>query len=316
MSDLTCEQVRDAIELYTAGEADSPTRAAVGRHLQACAACSESHREAQQLLGLLDQRFQETERLQRLWSRLESERKRAQRPVRLVLWRPMAAAAAVLVTLGLSGWLGPGRSGAPSGPELAVGWNQRSAPAAPGLPEAMMVRTNIAAKESDATAQAMNAAAIPEYELNLGGMTTAEFRREVRAAAGTDRLPQPPDVDLTLDIRNAGRDVLPLRLDDERTRLTLDLQGPGVLDVPAPAAAWPLAGLGVVRIAAGGAYPVPVRRLVYGSRGAVRYLYWTAPGEYTVTITLRVPLDTDPLAGTREVVTSSGPIRVRVGDAR
>ncbi len=113
MSDWTCDRVEGWIDLYAAGEADGPTRAAVGRHLQACEGCAESHRQAQQLHGLLDQRFQESARLERLWSRLDAKPERARRPTRLALWRAAALAASVLLTFGLFGWLGPGEPGVP-----------------------------------------------------------------------------------------------------------------------------------------------------------------------------------------------------------
>ena len=66
MNDWTCDKVEDRIDLYAAGEADASTRAAVGRHLKVCPACAESHRQARQTLGLLDQTYQESERLERL----------------------------------------------------------------------------------------------------------------------------------------------------------------------------------------------------------------------------------------------------------
>jgi anti-sigma factor RsiW len=56
MSDWTCEHVEDWIDLYAAGEADAPIRAAVSRHLKACPSCAESHVQARQLIELLDQR--------------------------------------------------------------------------------------------------------------------------------------------------------------------------------------------------------------------------------------------------------------------
>ena len=308
MSDWTCEQVEDSLDLYAAGEADAPTLAAVARHLRDCPRCQESQRQAQQLIGLLDQRFQEPDRLQRLWGRLEAERKPTPVILRPMVWRAAALAASVLAAFGLSGWLG--LAGGFSPPRVQVAAVVQPPLAAPSGVEAMMVRTNPASKAMDAT-QAAGEATL-ELPLDLGGKATAEFRRDVHAAAGTDRLPPPPAVDLALEVHNAGREVLPLRFGDERTELTLDLQGPGVLDMPAAGAAPPLAGLGVVHLAPGETYRVSIRRLAYGSRGAVRYLYWTAPGEYKLTITLRAPMEADPLAGTREFAATTGPIKVRV----
>jgi anti-sigma factor RsiW len=309
MSDLTCEQVEGSLDLYAVGEGDAPTRAAVARHLRDCPRCQESQRQAHQVRGLLEQRFQEPERLQRLWRRLEAERKPAPMILRPALWRTAALAASVLVAFGLSAWLHPAASVRSPGVQLAA-----VAPRTlevPGGAEAMMVRVSPAAKSVDA-AQAAEAEAL-QYPLDLGGKTAAEFRRAVRAEADADRLPPPPVVDLALDVRNAGREVLPLRFGDERTELKLELRSPGVLDVPAAGAPPPIEGPALVRLAPGEIWRVPVRRLAYGTRGAVRYLYWTAPGDYKLTITLRVPVEADPLAGAREVVMTTGPIEVRVG---
>ena len=314
MSDWTCDQVEGWIDLYAAGEADGATRAAVGRHLKACPACAESHRQAQQVVGLLDQRFQESERLERLWSRLEAEPKRARRPVRMVLWRASALAASALVALGLSGWLGPGEPGAPAGLQVAAVVNPPAARFAPHTAE-MIPGHDFALKAADAAAPGMREAE-PVYALDLWGKTPAEFRRDVQAAARTGLPPSPPAVDLDLTVSNPGREALPLHFGEKGTELILDLQGPGVLDVPAPNTPAPLAGVGAVRLGPGDTFPLPIRELAYGSPGAVRYLYWTEPGEYTLTVTLRVRVGADPLAGARDVRATAGPFRVRVAPER
>ena len=221
MSDWTCDRVEGWIDLYAAGEADGPTRAAVGRHLQACEGCAESHRQAQQLHGLLDQRFQESARLERLWSRLDAKPERARRPTRLALWRTAALAASVLLTFGLFGWLGPGEPGVPPSVQLAAVLNRPPAAVVPEPPGAMVARNEFTAKVLDA------AKGTVAYSLSLGGKTPAEFRDAVCAAARTGLPPPPPAVDLELTVRNPGRDVLSLRFEDKETELLLDLQGPG-----------------------------------------------------------------------------------------
>ncbi len=304
MSDWICDRVEGWIDLYAAGETDTSTRAAVGRHLQECPACAEAHGKGQQLLGLLDQRFQESERLQRLWSRLEAEPKRARRPIRLALWRAAALAASVLLTFGLFGWLGPGEPGSPPALQLAAVLNP---PPAAFAPEAKVARNEFSPKALDAAKQAATV-----YPLKLGGKSPAEYRAEVRAAARTGLPPPPPAVDLELTIRNPGRDVLSIRLDDPATELLLDLQGPGALDAPAPNAPDPLGGQGAIRLAPGGAFSIPIRQLAYGPLGTVHYLYWTEPGEYTLTVLLRAAVETDTHTERRTVVVLSGPIKILV----
>ena len=131
MSAWTCEQVEPLIDLYAAGECDVPAGAAGERHLAACPACRESCRQARQLSGLLDQRFQESERLQRLWARVDAEPRRARRLESPFGWRAAAIAAAVLLTFGLSDLLGPVAPVSPDG-QLTARLNPPGEHFAPG----------------------------------------------------------------------------------------------------------------------------------------------------------------------------------------
>ncbi len=295
MSDWTCDKVEGWIDLYAAGEADGPTRAAVGRHLKACPACAESHQHAQQLLGLLDQGAQESERLERLWSRLGAEPVRARRPASLRLWRAAALAASVLVAVGLSGWLGLGGPGESAGPQVAV-LKPAGARFAPRGPEAMMA-PGMEAKEVDAGPPG---AAEDEvvYTLDLAGKTPDELRRGILAAARAGEPSPPPEVNLEVTIPNTGRGLPPLDFAARDTELVLDLQGPGVVRVAASHAPAPLARLKTVVFTPGDSYVLQIRKLAERSPGAVHYLYWTEPGEYTLTVRLRV-MAADPLAGRR-----------------
>jgi len=116
MKPLTCSEVEAQIELLAAGECDEPTSSAIREHLAGCPLCAEAFRSAQQLLGLLDLRFQETERLERLQQRLAAEQvpvvqsKARKLPF---LRRAGALAAMLLVAVGLFLWLRPGPSSGP-----------------------------------------------------------------------------------------------------------------------------------------------------------------------------------------------------------
>jgi hypothetical protein len=98
MTPLSCDEVRAQIDLYAAGEGDEPARAAIGRHLTRCPGCARAHEEAQQLLGLLDLRFQEPRRLERLRDRIEAEARPRPARARLIRFpRQLAALAAMLL---------------------------------------------------------------------------------------------------------------------------------------------------------------------------------------------------------------------------
>src|SRR5262249_4880478 len=98
MTPLSCDEVRTQIDLYAAGECGEPARSAIGRHLTRCPGCARAHEEARQLVGLLDLRFGEPRRLERLRDRIEAEAR--PRPARLRLLRfprQVAALAALLL---------------------------------------------------------------------------------------------------------------------------------------------------------------------------------------------------------------------------
>jgi len=99
---MNCREVEEHIELFAAGECPPAIAVDVERHMATCAACRQCVAETRQLLALLDQRFHEPERLRRLQARLDAVDRRA--PLR---YRWLAAAAALLLAVGLGWWLIP-----------------------------------------------------------------------------------------------------------------------------------------------------------------------------------------------------------------
>jgi hypothetical protein len=128
MKTLACDDVEAQIELYAAGECDPAASAAVRAHLAGCDRCGRSMEEARRLLGLLDARYQEQERLTRLWDRLETEEGRPFWPPSMKhpwLRRAVALAAMLLLVVGLFGWLSGDRSGTgPGTTELQLAVNR------------------------------------------------------------------------------------------------------------------------------------------------------------------------------------------------
>jgi ferric-dicitrate binding protein FerR (iron transport regulator) len=122
MNRLTCLEVEVQIELFALNECPRPLQQAMAAHVASCPSCQGSLREARLLLGLLDLEYQESERLERLFDRLDAERRPVRR--RTPQWpRQLAALAAlVLIALGLTWWT-------PTGPETII------EPIAPGRME-------------------------------------------------------------------------------------------------------------------------------------------------------------------------------------
>jgi hypothetical protein len=153
MKPLTCSEVEAQIELFAAGECDEPTSSAIREHLADCPHCAEALRPAQQLLGLLDIRFQEAERLERLRQRLAAEQVpvvQSQARILPFLRRAGALAAMLLVAVGLFLWLRPGPTSGPGDKgdgDLAIRktndfsqWSRTVLPSSVAVEEAKLTR--------------------------------------------------------------------------------------------------------------------------------------------------------------------------------
>jgi hypothetical protein len=303
MSGITCEQAAANIDLLAAEACDGPAGAETTAHVASCPACEAKYRQARELMGLLDLRMREPESLQKLWRNVKPEAKRRSSRILAFPRRAAALAAMLLLAFGLSRGLAP--SGGTTGLDLRASLALPEADI--GFPEHVLVRT---VPQDLAAPAAKGARERLEYVLDLDGLPTAEFRRAVIGG----RLP-PPEVQLSLELHNDGDRPMRIDLDDERASLTLDVRGPSVASVAAPPQAEaPLRGVGAVPLAPGGGKRLTIDRLADGVRGAVRYHYWTAAGDYTVTAEVRVPVETDPLVGRRMRTFSTGPLRIHVAE--
>jgi hypothetical protein len=290
MSLPACHDIREQLDLYTARECDEAAARAVGEHLARCPDCARAHDQLRELLGLLDLHFQEPDRLRRLHDRLRAED--ARRGVRRqpVVRRVSALAALVLLTFTLSWWSGSVVRHSPGDTAGTLALSIRRAPGPERAPAVAMVRGNPQAREQP-------------YILDLGGGTPEELTRRLRADEGSDRLPPPPAVNLTLVLRNTGHRPLRVAVGGETTELRLVLQGPGVVRVRARAQVVPeQLAPGVVTVLPGRELTLQVPRLIEGSRDGVRYVYWTRPGDYTLTVHYRLAVAPAPAGARRAVI--------------
>jgi len=203
MSPLTCPQVEDRLELYAADECDTAEAQAILSHLSDCPLCAAACDEARQLMGLLDLRLQEPERLRRLQDRLAAEDNPRRQVLRFptTLRRVAALAALLLLTIGPIGWLMQGLQTTEDNVGLTIALNEKPAvlqriPADIMAP-AMEKRGPEEANERDAPARLS------------------------------------PPVELSLRLRNTTDKPLHVWLSGTKTELLLDVRGPGVKCVPA-----------------------------------------------------------------------------------
>jgi hypothetical protein len=286
MSPLTCQEAEAQL-----------VRSAVRRHLETCPACTAAHQQTQQLIGLLDLHFQEPERLERLFARLETEpvRRAASPRVLPFLRRAAALAALVLVTVGVTRLLGPHpwpEAGSP--PVLAMALQIGPAQSAPApLKDRDPREKMLPGGKIDKSVVGPVAAAMKKVTLAFEpkGQTPAEFRRHLRAAAGTDRLPAPLPLDLQVTLRNTtGHDLLVWP--GSPTEVTLEVRGPGAVTVEAPG---PVSGASEpVTLAPGASHTFTFDRFAYHSDGMNRQVYLTEPGDYTVTARVRAAVSPPP----------------------
>jgi hypothetical protein len=198
MSPLSCPDVEarlDLYALYAADECDPTEAEAVRRHLADCPRCAAACDEARQLVGLLELRLQEPERLGRLETRVAAE----ERPARLVLRFPAALrrvaalAAMLLLTAGPVGWLMRGLPPAEFAGGLAVAL--REEPMRRGAAEAML------APAADVVRGMPKGA--PEVKLDLVLRNTTDRPMRVWVAG--------PQTDLRLELRGPGVRSTPVK---------------------------------------------------------------------------------------------------------
>ena len=118
----------------------------------------------------------------------------------------------------------------------------------------------------------------------------------------------PPAIDAVLEIRNTGKTEWVVLVGGDANVMMLNLKGPGVIDLtPQLAFTADFRLPKEVRIEAGKAYEIPLKQLSDGFRGASHYLYWTQPGEYTLSATYQLA---NPDGAKGQVLTSA-PVKLK-----
>jgi hypothetical protein len=134
------------------------------------------------------------------------------------------------------------------------------------------------------------------YPLDTGGLTPAEYRKRIDdAVKAGGRPPAAPAVDLTIEVKNTSDRPVSVWVKGDPVVLTLELKGDGAVNAD------PLLPFTLefripeaVEIAPGKTYTIPVKGLTSGFRGASRFSYWTAPGEYQMVATLQTGVSPAP----------------------
>jgi len=291
---MTCQEVEALLDLFAADACDPPTRDAVQLHLRQCEACAASYAESQRVQGLLDVHLNKAglERLQRHIA-AEAQPRRKVSTYETFVRRAGLIAAVLLLAVGLIWWL--------------PNWDGDRKPA---LEFALLVRAGKAKVELAPQIAVGSEPKDAEVIVALPAATRNgnTLRRDLLQAQREGKLPLPPAVFLELVLLNNSKRPVEVHLGDSEGKLWFEIPGEGVLRIAAPDADIPEAlRVKTLQMDPGKQLVFHIERLVAGSPGKLEYVYFTEPGEYTLTPHLRLTADGRPLSVTGTTM------RVKVG---
>lgn len=156
------------------------------------------------------------------------------------------------------------------------------------------------------------------YTLDRGGKSAAEYKKmidDIISIKGNRfaEPPQPPAVDLVLEIKNTGKEAATIIVQGDANLVTLDLKGPATHYL-APRLAFTRdfrLGMEIV-IQPGKSFDMPIKQLTDGFRGVSRYIYWMEAGEYTLGATYQLAGPD----GAKGPILKAEPIKIKVEDKK
>jgi hypothetical protein len=133
------------------------------------------------------------------------------------------------------------------------------------------------------------------FVLDRGGMSAEAYAALLKEGEKTGKLPPPPDVGLTLQLKNTSDKDVQVWISGNPVVLELELKGPGAVSLK-PRMAFPSIYIlpKPVTIEPGKTHDIPVKALKYGFRGVAQSAYWTEPGEYTLTASYKTAISPAP----------------------
>jgi hypothetical protein len=155
------------------------------------------------------------------------------------------------------------------------------------------------------------------------GKSRRELLKEQVEQSGRELYPDPPTVDLVLEITNRSQHPVELWSSGDPVVLDLEMRGPGVITInPGHFHTMEFRIPQATKLDPGEVYRRPIRRLAHGTRGDGKWDYWTSPGRYTLTASFRTGIRPAPagmrveqdedMAGFAVVVLVAPPITVDV----
>jgi hypothetical protein len=122
--------------------------------------------------------------------------------------------------------------------------------------------------------------------------------QEIIKKKAVDQLPKPPAVDLVLQFTNTSKEKAIIHVEGDPNTLTLSVKGPSVVPArPGLAVTTEFRLPKAVELQPGKSHEVSIKSLADGHRRLGRYLYPTAPGEYTISATYELATQDGGKAG-------------------
>jgi hypothetical protein len=314
MNTLTCADVESQIGLYAADECDPPTRSAIAGHLEQCETCSGSLEQTRHLLGLLDLHANFPAQLERLQARLRGEDRPAVVRLRFRAFahRAAALAALLLITFGLSlgmPWAPSGGSEPIEGVELAL------VDTATKPPRGAKADTNPSRGGKAERAQGMlDHAKARSTDLTAPMKAFLKAVEEHRSV--TREEVELPKVELTVRLRNDGPGPLYVAVGGKRFDFWVQVRGPGVVNVPAPATEGPFAKERRVTVPAGKEEELKLERLESRIGERRWFTILTKPGKYRVVAHVRAFASRSPAMKGGQPIFLTSPTVTRTIKAR
>ncbi len=174
-------------------------------------------------------------------------------------------------------------------------------------------------KQTDLPIKAKLVAKKTTFTLDLGGKSADEFKKAVKDGEKAGKLPEPPAVDLVLEVTNTSDKEVEIWFKGDAVKHELELKGNGVLNAaPLLAFTTEFRVPEAMMLAPGKTHSTVLRSMKYGFRGVSQQAYWTETGDYTLTASFKTGLKPAPKDaknvedGLAKVTVTSEPIKLKV----
>ncbi len=161
------------------------------------------------------------------------------------------------------------------------------------------------------------------YELDLGGKTTEEYAKAIAAAKEKGgRMPAAPKVALKLIVKNTSDKAIKIYSGGDSVVLDLELRGKGAVNAaPNLAFTTDFRLPTEVELGAGKSIEFALTALTSGFRGASKFAYWTAPGDYELIASWKTAVNPAPKGaeandGFGTVTVTAAPFKIAVSEKK